>query len=151
MFMSTQKIDLSERQHYAWFTDISTRWMDNDVYGHVNNVNYYSYFDTVANSFLIREAGLDIKRSPQIGYIVHSECFYKQALAFPDAIEGGLRINKLGNSSVQYGLAIFRQGEARACAYGNFTHVFVDRDTEKPQPIAEPMRGVLAALLEKTR
>ncbi len=139
--------DPLQRDSYFWFMDISTRWMDNDIYGHINNVNYYSYFDTVANTFLIREGGLDIHHGQQIGYIVHSECFYKKALVFPQQIEGALRVNKLGNSSVQYGLAIFAKGENQASAYGNFTHVFVDRETETPQSIAEPLRGKLAALM----
>lgn len=145
---TSDDLDLKDRQNYYWFQGITTRWMDNDVYGHVNNVNYYSYFDSIANSFLIKECGLDIQHSPQIGYIVHSECFYNKSLAFPDQLEGGLRVNRLGNSSVQYGLAIFQKGESEACAHGNFTHVFVDRNTERPQAIAEPMRGKLAALMD---
>ena len=138
---------LKHRSHYQWFQDITTRWIDNDAYGHINNVNYYAYFDTVANSFLIQECELDIQRSPQIGYIVHSECFYLKPAAFPDALQGALRVNKLGSSSVQYGLAIFRDGEDEACAYGHFTHVFVDRGTERPQAISEPMRSKLLSLL----
>ncbi|MBD2859487.1 acyl-CoA thioesterase [Spongiibacter sp. KMU-158] len=140
--------DLTQRSQYFWFMPITTRWMDNDIYGHVNNVNYYSYFDTVANSFLIQEGGLDIHNGHQIGYIVHSECFYKQALVFPQELEGALRVNKLGNSSVQYGLAIFKKGEDKASAYGNFTHVFVDRETEKPQPINDHLRKMLSTLMD---
>lgn len=135
------------RGNYPWAMPITTRWMDNDIYGHVNNVNYYSWFDTVANCYLIEHCGLDIRAGSVIGYIVHSECFYKQALAYPQRIEGGLRINRIGNSSVQYGLAIFAEGEKRASAHGTFTHVFVDRETERPVPIDGRLREGLEKLL----
>lgn len=135
-----------KRESYGWFMPITTRWMDNDIYGHVNNVHYYSYFDTVANTFLIQECGLDIHGGDTIGYIVHSQCFYKSAIAFPDKIEGGFRVNRLGNSSVEYGVAIFREGESVACAYGTFTHVFVNRETERPVAIAERMRSRLSSM-----
>lgn len=134
------------RAAYRWFMPITTRWMDNDIYGHINNVNYYSYFDTVANTYLIRAGGLDIHGGDTVGYIVHSQCFYKKGIAFPDAIEGAFRVNKLGNSSVEYGVAIFKAGEPEACAHGTFTHVFVNRASERPVPIAEPMRSALAAV-----
>lgn len=139
--------DLPTRESYRWFMPITTRWMDNDVYGHVNNVHYYSYFDTVANTFLIKEAGLDIHNSDVIGYIVNSQCNYKKAIAFPEQIEGGFCVNRLGNSSVEYGVAIFKQGEDDCCAIGSFTHVFVDRETERPVPIPETMRQALASML----
>lgn len=135
------------REHYRWFTPITLRWMDNDVYGHANNVNYYSWFDTIANSFLIQHCGLDIHRGKEIGYIVHSECFYRSAVAFPDTLDGAFRVNRLGNSSVEYGLAIFRQGENSAAAHGRFTHVFVNRETEKPVPIAGGLRDTLAEMI----
>ncbi|MGB1457373.1 thioesterase family protein [uncultured Spongiibacter sp.] len=131
---------LSQRTHYRWFTPITTRWMDNDVYGHANNVNYYSWFDTTANRYLIEACGLDIHRGEQIGYIVHSECFYTSAVAFPDELEGALCVNKLGNSSVEYGVAIFRRGETTAAAHGRFTHVFVNRQSERPMPMAPALR-----------
>jgi acyl-CoA thioester hydrolase len=136
-----------DRSSYHWFMPITTRWMDNDLYGHVNNVQYYSYFDTAANSFLIREGGLDIQRGQTIGYVVHSECHYKAAIAFPATIEGGLRVNRLGNSSVQYGIGIFLAGADRASAWGTFTHVFVDRQSERPVPIADTLRTALARLM----
>jgi acyl-CoA thioester hydrolase len=119
--------DAQQRSDYRWFLPITTRWMDNDVYGHVNNVHYYSWFDTIANSFLIEQGGLDIKNGATIGYIVHSQCSYKSAIAFPEAIEGGFRVNKLGRSSVEYGIAIFKQGQQHASAFGSYTHVFVAR------------------------
>ena len=119
--------------------------MDNDVYGHANNVHYYSWFDTIANSFLIEQGGLDFKTGSSIGYIVHSECNYLSAITFPEAVEGGFRVNELGRSSVQYGIAIFKQEQA--CAFGTFTHVFVDRESERPAPI----EGRLREALEKVR
>jgi len=139
--------DPSQRASYGWFMPITTRWLDNDIYGHINNVHYYSYFDTVANSYLIRECGLDIHGGDTIGYIVHSQCFYKSGISFPEAIEGGFRVNKLGNSSVEYGIGIFRTGESTACAHGTFTHVFVNRANERPVAIQDPMRGQLAKMI----
>ncbi|BFM05954.1 acyl-CoA thioesterase [Halioxenophilus aromaticivorans] len=136
----------SLRDQYAWFLPLTTRWMDNDIYGHINNVQYYSYFDTVTNHFLIEQCGLDIRRGDAIGYIVHSECNYLSGVAFPATLEGGLKVNKLGNSSVQYGLGIFEQGKSTACAFGNFTHVFVDRESERPVPIPLTIRTQLERL-----
>jgi acyl-CoA thioester hydrolase len=139
--------DTPQRSDYRWFLPITTRWMDNDVYGHVNNVHYYSWFDTIANSFLIEQGGLDIKNGGTIGYIVHSQCSYRNAIAFPEAIEGGFRVNKLGRSSVEYGIAIFKLGQQPACAFGSFTHVFVDRVSERPVAIAGTMREALNNVL----
>ncbi|KAF0808809.1 thioesterase Superfamily protein [Alcanivorax sp. S71-1-4] len=134
------------RADYRYFTPITTRWHDNDVYGHVNNVTYYSYFDSVANHFLIHEGGLDIHQGNVIGLVVSSGCRYHAALAYPDILAGGLRINRLGNSSVEYGLAIFRDGEDAAAAEGFFTHVFVDRATRRPVPIPDTLRKALDGL-----
>lgn len=139
--------DPTLRDNYGWFLPITTRWMDNDIYGHINNVQYYSYFDTVANSYLIEEGGLDIHRGETIGYIVQSQCFYTSGIAFPDAIEGAFRVNRLGNSSVEYGVAVFKLGEQVACAYGTFTHVFVNRQTERPTPIEGSLRIALEKML----
>ncbi|WP_298632663.1 thioesterase family protein [uncultured Umboniibacter sp.] len=141
------KAPIPTRSDYHYFAPISTRWMDNDMFGHVNNVTYYSYFDTVANGYLIERGGFQPTLSPVIGYIVSSSCAYHRSIAFPDAIEGGFRVNRLGNSSVEYGVAIFKQGEDEACAHGTMTHVFVDRETEKPQPIEGQMREALLAAL----
>ncbi len=135
------------RADYYWFTPITTRWMDNDVYGHVNNVVYYSWFDTIANRYLIEEGGLDIHDGDTIGYIVHSQCSYSAPVAFPEAIEGGFRVNRLGNSSVEYGIAIFKSGENTPCAEGTFTHVFVQRDSEKPTAISGQLRDALSKAL----
>ena len=134
---------------YAVTYAISTRWMDNDVYGHVNNVTYYSYFDTVANTFLIEKAGLDIHQGNNIGYIVQSQCFYHSAIAFPEKLEGAFKVNRIGNSSVEYGVAIFKQGENVASAHGTMTHVFVDRETEKPVKIEGDFRSALESVMMK--
>ena len=136
------------RQDYGYFVDISTRWSDNDIYGHVNNVTYYSYFDTVANHYLIHQAGLDIHQGNIIGLVVNSSCDYYAPIAYPDALEGALRINRLGNSSVQYGVAVFKKGEQTPVAEGTFTHVFVERDNRKATPIPDTMRAALQVLVK---
>ena len=134
------------RESYGWHVPITTRWMDNDVYGHVNNVVYYSFFDTVINRYLIERGGLDPHEGEVIGLAVESACTYAGSLRFPDAIEGALRVAHLGTSSVRYEVGIFLVGEASARAYGGFTHVFVDRKTRRPVPIAGPLRAALEAL-----
>jgi acyl-CoA thioester hydrolase len=136
-----------QRSSYNYFADITTRWMDNDIYGHVNNVVYYSYFDSVANKFLIEEGGLDIHSAEIIGFVVASSCQYKSPIAYPDKIEAGLTVNKLGNSSVEYAIAIFKQGAESASAVGTFTHVFVNRATDKSVPIPPTIRAALETLL----
>lgn len=138
------------RAEYLRFLTLPTRWMDNDVYGHVNNVLYYGFFDTAINNYLIAEGGLDINAGEVIGYAVESQCQYLHALAFPDVLEVGLRVGKLGNSSVRYELAIFKQGEDRAAAFGYFVHVFVDRQTQRPVPMPETIRTALARLVRPT-
>lgn len=138
------------RQAYQKFVPISTRWHDNDVYGHVNNVVYYSYFDTAVNSYLISQNALDINNGEVIGYVVNSQCDYLSAVAFPDALEAGLRVDRLGNSSVQYGIAIFKKGEAVACAQGSFTHVFVDRKSQRPATMPAALRAALQQLQSVT-
>ena len=145
--MTDKKIET--RDNYYKFNSITTRWSDNDVYGHVNNVVYYSYFDTAANNYLINEGGLNIETSPVIGFVVNSGCNYNSSIAYPDNIESGLRVDRLGNSSVQYGVAIFKEGEDHAAADGHFVHVFVDRETNKPVAIPDKMRAALEAILVK--
>ena len=145
--MTDKKIET--RDNYYKFNSITTRWSDNDVYGHVNNVVYYSYFDTAANNYLINDGGLDIETSPVIGFVVNSGCNYNSSIAYPDNIESGLRVDRLGNSSVQYGVAIFKEGEDHAAADGHFVHVFVDRETNKPVAIPDNMRAALEAILVK--
>ena len=138
--------DAETADRYRYFVPITTRWMDNDVYGHINNVTYYSYFDTVANHYLIHEGGLDIISSPVIGLVVESRCTYRSPLAYPDRLRGGLRVDKLGNRSVTYGIGIFKDGEEQAAAHGYFVHVFVDRQTRKAVPLPERLREALTRL-----
>ncbi|MEZ5507254.1 MAG: thioesterase family protein [Gammaproteobacteria bacterium] len=134
------------RSDYALFYPITTRWMDNDIYGHVNNVTYYSYFDSAVNSYLIEAGGLDIHNAPIVGFVVNSGCNYRKPIAYPDRIEAGLRVNKLGNSSVTYGVGIFREGEDDACAFGDFVHVFVNRAENKSVPMPAQIRAALEKL-----
>jgi acyl-CoA thioester hydrolase len=132
-----------QKGDYPHRLPIQTRWMDNDVYGHVNNVVYYSYFDTVINRWLIDEGGLDIHGGTVIGLCVESRCAYLRALAFPDALEAGLRVAHLGRSSVRYEIAIFTAGDDAAAAQGEFVHVFVDRATRRPVELPPHLREAL--------
>jgi acyl-CoA thioester hydrolase len=134
------------RASYTHFAPIPTRWMDNDVYGHVNNVVYYAYFDTVINRYLIAEGKLDIARGAVIGLCVESRCRYRRAVAFPEDIDAGLRVAKLGRSSVTYEIGIFGMGEETAAAEGSFVHVFVDRETRRSAPIPDAIRSALARI-----
>ncbi|MDZ4251542.1 MAG: thioesterase family protein [Sulfuritalea sp.] len=138
---------LPGRADYPHFLAIATRWMDNDVYGHVNNVVYYSYFDTVINEYLIRAGALDIHQGEAIGYCAESQCRYLAPLAFPETIEAGLRVVHLGKSSVRYEIALFRQGEAAPAAVGWFVHVFVGREGNRPTPIPPGVRASLQRLM----
>jgi len=137
----------ASRTEYSHYVPVSTRWMDNDIYGHINNALYYGFFDTAINHYLISEGGLDINHGPVIGFVVESQCQYLQPLAFPEVLEVGLRVGKLGNSSVRYELAIFKQGETFAAAVGYFVHVFVDRQTQRPAPMPELIRTALGRLI----
>jgi acyl-CoA thioester hydrolase len=139
--------DAAARDAYAHWLRIPTRWMDNDVYGHVNNVVYYSYFDTVINHFLIMHAGLDLHGAAPIGLCAESQCRYLAPLAFPQVVEAGLRVDRLGRSSVRYAVGLFAEGTAGASAEGWFVHVFVDRVQRRPVPIEGPMRDALQRLL----
>jgi len=138
---------MSTRADYRHFLSIATRWKDNDVYGHVNNVEYYSYFDTVINTFLITEGGLDIHRGAAIGLCAESHCRFLREIAFPGSADAGLRVEKLGNSSVRYGIGLFRGGEDALAAEGWFVHVFVDRESRRSRPIPDSIRAALAPLL----
>ena len=135
------------RAHYRYFSTITTRWMDNDIYGHVNNVTYYSYFDTAANQFLIEKGGLDIQNAEIVGFVVASRCQYLAPITHPELVEVGFRVNRLGNSSVEYGIGIFREGGDSAVAHGTFTHVFVNRKSNKSSPIPETIRNALQSVL----
>ncbi|WP_417481112.1 acyl-CoA thioesterase [Maricaulis sp.] len=134
------------RSAYGRWRDLPTRWADNDIYGHINNAAYYGFFDTVVNCFLIEEAGLDIHAGAVIGLVVETGCNYFAPLAYPDLIEGGLRIAKIGRSSVRYEIALFKPGEPEAAAQGHFVHVYVDRETRRPVPIPDTMRAALEAV-----
>jgi len=136
------------RSEYPHFITLPTRWMDNDIYGHINNALYYAFFDTAINQYLIAAGGLDITAGEVIAFAAESQCQYLQALAFPDVIEVGLRVGKLGNSSVRYELAIFKYGETLAAAVGYFVHVFVDRETRRPVPMPERIRAALERLIK---
>ncbi len=135
------------RAEYPHFTSLPTRWMDNDIYGHVNNALYYAFFDTAINEYLIDEGGLDIVAGDVIAFAVESQCQYLSPFAFPGVIDVGLRVGKLGNSSVRYELAIFKQGEPLAAAAGYFVHVFVDRATQRPVTMPDEIRAALARLM----
>ncbi|GAA1564702.1 thioesterase family protein [Kribbella sancticallisti] len=135
-----------DRSSYAHFLAITTRWKDNDVYGHVNNVEYYSFFDTVINEFLIRAGKLDIHRGEVIGLCVESACTFKQSLAFPETVDAGLRVSKLGNSSVHYEIGLFRSGSDEPAATGRFVHVFVDRENRRPVALPDSVRAALEGI-----
>lgn len=135
---------LPTRQGYPRFDRIETRWADNDVYGHVNNVVYYAYFDTVINRVLTA-AGLDPAQSPVIGLCVESGCRYVAPATYPEALDAGLRVAKLGRSSVRYEIGIFRA--ETLCAFGHFVHVFVDRASRRPAPLPEAIRAALEGLV----
>jgi acyl-CoA thioester hydrolase len=139
--------DPASRARYRHFCPVPTRWMDNDVYGHVNNVVYYSYFDTAINRFLVEEGGLDIAAGATIGLCVESHCKYSRPVAFPDALEAGLGVEHLGRSSVRYGIGIFVAGQDAAVAEGWFVHVFVDRATRTSTLIPDRIRTALTRLL----
>jgi acyl-CoA thioester hydrolase len=138
--------DLTQRDSYRLFTTITTRWHDNDLYGHVNNVIYYGFFDSAVNSALIERGGLDIHAGPVIGLVVSSSCDYHAPVVFPERIEVALAVSKLGNSSVHYQLAVFREGQPQACATGRFVQVFVERSERRPVQIPERLRQVLSEL-----
>ena len=135
------------RDTYKAFRTISTRWMDNDAYGHVNNVVYYSWFDTAVNAHLIERGVLDVERSETIGLVIETQCNYFDSLAFPQSVEAGLRVAKLGSSSVRYEIGLFAQGAPLTAASGHFVHVYVDRQTRRPVPIPPALRAVLQELV----
>jgi acyl-CoA thioester hydrolase len=133
----------SRREDYPHHRPIPTRWADNDIYGHVNNVEYYAFFDTIINAYLIGEGGLDIHAGEIIGLCAESHCRFEAALAFPEVVDAGLRVAKLGRSSVRYEIGLFSQGSDEPAATGWFVHVFVDRATRKPAAIPASVRAAL--------
>jgi len=134
------------RSAFPHFLALPTRWMDNDSYGHVNNVNYYSFFDTAVNQLLIDRGVLDIHKDDVVGFVVETGCSYFSSISFPDLIHVGVRVAKLGNSSVRYELALYRNDEALPSAAGHFVHVYVDRRTNKSVPVPEAVRALLQTL-----
>ena len=147
--MSTQapaRIEPEPRNAYKAFRSIGTRWMDNDAYGHVNNVVYYSWFDTAVNAYLIEHGVLDIHHGDAIGLVVETQCNYFSPLAFPQTVEAGLRVARLGSSSVRYEVALFAQDQDLCAARGHFVHVYVDRVSRRPVSLPQPLKQLLETL-----
>ena len=142
----SSRVAPSPRSHYPRFSRIDTRWSDNDVYGHVNNVVYYSYFDTVVNRWLIEAGALDIHGGSVIGLVVETQCHYFAPLAFPQTLDAGLCVAHLGRSSVRYEIGLFAQGDEHCAAAGHFVHVYVDRASRKPVPLPAAVRAALEPL-----
>lgn len=132
---------------YRVFSPIQTRWADNDAYGHVNNVVYYSWFDTAVNAYLIAQGALDIEHGRTIGLVVETQCHYFASLAFPQKVEAGLRVARLGSSSVRYEIGLFAEGAEWTAARGHFIHVYVDRQSRRPTPLPEALKTALSALI----
>lgn len=143
----SEKRQPTDRTDYRQISTLDTRWHDNDAYGHVNNVVYYSYFDTAVNRHLIERGVLKIATSPVIGLVIETRCTYFSSLEFPDKVTVGLKVVHLGNSSVRYEIALFRNEQAEASAIGEFVHVYVDRATSRPVPIPADVRDVLKSLM----
>jgi acyl-CoA thioester hydrolase len=139
------------RSDYPHLLEITTRWHDNDIYGHVNNVDYYAFFDTVINAWLVREGGLDIHAGQTIGLCAESHCKFLAPISFPDTVEAGLRVGRLGNSSVRYEIELYVKGDGEPIAEGWFVHVFVDRGDRRPREIPAGIRESLERLLVKER
>lgn len=140
-----------ERAAYAHFSTITTRWMDNDIYGHVNNVTYYSYFDTAVNRYLIEAGVLDIHKGDVIGLVIETHCNYFASLEFPKNVDAGIRVAHIGKSSVRYEIGLFDEGEPMSAAVGHFVHVYVDRSTRRPVTLPEPFVKALQALQVKPK
>jgi acyl-CoA thioester hydrolase len=138
---------LPARADFPVLRSITTRWMDNDVYGHVNNVIYYSFFDTAVNAHLIEQDVLDPATSPVIGLVVETGCRYAAPVTFPDRVDAGVRVARIGTSSVRYEVGLFRNDDEGAAAFGHFTHVYVNRETRRPVPIPDAVRKVLEGLV----
>jgi acyl-CoA thioester hydrolase len=144
--MSEAREERLARAAFRRFQAITTRWHDNDVFGHVNNVVYYAFFDTAVNRFLVDRGLLDVKTSTVVGLVVETRCTYFESIAYPDDVEVGLAAEHLGRSSVRYRLGVFRAGAPLAAAQGRFTHVYVDRATQKPVPMPDAVRQALAEI-----
>ena len=134
------------RRDFRAFRALTTRWMDNDAYGHLNNVVYYSYFDTIVNSWLVEQGLLEVTASPAVGLVVETGCTYFESVAFPEPLDAGMAVERLGRSSVRYRVGIFRAGAGEAAAQGHFVHVYVDRATQTPVAIPEGTRAALETI-----
>jgi acyl-CoA thioester hydrolase len=145
--MPEDRIQPDTRDTYAHFLTIPTRWIDNDVYGHVNNVVYYSYFDTVVNAYLIHAGVLDFEHGATIGLVAQTQCSYFEPITFPQRVDAGLRVARLGGSSVRYEVGLFADGRDSACAQGYFVHVYVDRTTRRPVALPDVLRAALTPLV----
>lgn len=143
----TERPQPQPRDTYRHFTTLSTRWMDNDVYGHLNNVVYYSLFDTAVNGYLVAAGALDIQRSEVIGLVVETHCNYFAPIEFPAAVDAGLRVEHIGSSSVRYRIGLFAAGQPHTAAHGHFVHVYVDRATRRPVALPAALRQALQGLL----
>ena len=148
--MSSTRPSPQPRSALAHLSPISTRWMDNDVYGHINNVQYYSFFDTAVNRYLIAQGALDIHHGSTIGLVVETHCNYFAPLAFPQDVIAGLRVAHLGSSSVRYEIGLFAPDEPQCAALGHFVHVYVDRATRRPVPLPQALLDALAPLRQAT-
>ena len=138
---------LRGRQFYRAWRSIATRWMDNDVYGHVNNVVYYSFFDTAVNVWLVEKGLLDIGHGPEIGLVAETGCTYARPVAFPEGVQAGIAVSRIGNSSVRYEIGLFVDGASEPAAEGFFIHVYVDRATRRPKPLDAKWREILTEIL----
>jgi acyl-CoA thioester hydrolase len=138
----------TRREEFRVLRTITTRWMDNDQYGHVNNVVYYSYFDTAVNGYLIEASGCDVRELPEIGIVAETSCRFLSELSFPDVVHAGLALERLGNTSVVYRIGLFRNQESEPSAIGRFVHVYVDNENRRPVPIPRQVRAALEALQE---
>ena len=145
--MSEKKIIL--REDYQKFYPLSTRWMDNDMFGHINNVVYYSFFDTAVTHFLIETGILRLKNNPIVFYVVHTSCNFITSLSYPEEIEAGIMLKKIGKTSITYGVSVFKKGAISAAAYGEFIHVLVDRNSNKSTLIPEDIRQKIKSLMKK--
>jgi acyl-CoA thioester hydrolase len=143
----TDRASREPRSAYRHFRAVPTRWMDNDIYGHVNNVQYYSFFDTVVNGYLIEQGVLDPHGGAVIGLVVETKCNFFESLSFPDSVDAGLRVARIGASSVRYEIGLFRSGSGRTSAHGHFIHVYVARVTRRPVNLPDDFRRALAPLV----
>ncbi len=142
----SERPPIPTRADFAAFRPITTRWMDNDAYGHVNNVVYYSWFDTAVNAHLVEQGALDPAAGDVVGVVVETMCRYHAPISFPEPVEAGLRVDRVGSTSVRYALGIFRVGEERAAADGHFVHVYVERDGMRPVPVPDAVRRAVLPL-----